>query len=256
MTGRLAGKVAAVTGAGSGIGRATALRFAAEGAALVVNDLDPTSAEETATACRGIAVPGDVGDVEVLERVVAAAVREHGRLDVLHNNAGYGVADTVADLTDAQLAEMLRVNLFGVLHGTRAAVPVMRAQGGGSIINTASNAAFAAAANRAAYGAAKAAVLQLTRSTAVEEGRHGIRANAICPGPIRTPAFERFAPDLDAYASQIPMRRLGSPGDVADLALFLASDDAAYVSGTAISVDGAMAAVLPAPVLNPPSSGG
>ena len=116
-------------------------------------------------------------------------------------------------------------------------------------MNTASNAGFAAARDRASYGAAKAAVINLTQSTAVENGRHGIRANAICPGPIETPAFVRYAPDLDFYRAQIPMRRLGRPEDVAELALFLASDRSSYISGTAISIDGAMRATLPAPFL-------
>jgi meso-butanediol dehydrogenase / (S,S)-butanediol dehydrogenase / diacetyl reductase len=169
----------------------------------------------------------------------------------VHNNVGYGIPDRVADLSDEQLDDMLHVNVFGALHGTRAVLPVMIQQGGGSIINTASNAAFAAANARAAYGAAKAALLQLTRSTAVENGRYGVRANAICPGPILTPAFRRFAPDLDYYAAQIPMRRLGTAEEVAAVALFLASDESAYVSGIAISVDGAMAARLPAPFLSP-----
>jgi NAD(P)-dependent dehydrogenase (short-subunit alcohol dehydrogenase family) len=169
----------------------------------------------------------------------------------MHNNAGYGVPSRVATMTDDELQQMLSVNLFGVLHGTRAALPVMIEQGAGSIINTASNAALGHAGARASYGVAKAGVVNLTRSTAVENGRFGIRANAICPGPIHTPAFERFAPDLGFYADQIPMRRLGRPDDVAAVALFLASDDSAYVSGTAISVDGAMAARLPAPFLTP-----
>lgn len=251
MTGaRLAGKVAAITGAGSGIGRATALRFASEGARVVVNDIDEATATATAAAAGGLAVPGDVGDRDVLEELVALAVRSYGRLDVLHNNAGYGVPDRVADLSGAQLTEMLRVNLLGVLHGTQAALPVMIDQGGGSIVNTASNAGLAAAPGRTAYGLAKAAVIQITRSTAVEHGRHGIRANALCPGPILTPAFERFAPDLDFYAAQIPMKRLGSPDDVAALALFLASDEAAYVSGAVIPIDGAMSARLSAPFLS------
>lgn len=256
MTRQLEGRVAVVTGAGSGIGRATASRLADEGARVVVNDLKPDDAAASAAAivARGgeaIAVAGDVSLATDVDELVDAAVDTWGRLDVLHNNAGYGLADTVAELDDELLQELLQVNLFGVLHGTRAALPHMVRQGAGSIINTASNAAFAAADRRTAYGVAKAGVLQLTRSTAVEHGRHGVRANAICPGPIRTPAFERFAPDLAFYEAQVPMKRLGTPEDVADVALFLASDRSAYVSGAVIPVDGAASARLAAPHLTP-----
>jgi NAD(P)-dependent dehydrogenase (short-subunit alcohol dehydrogenase family) len=254
VTGRLAGKVALVTGAGSGIGRATALRLAADGAAVVVNDRDGDAATTTvgevvASGGRADAVVGDVADGAVLDEAVAAAVQRHGRLDVVHNNAGYGVPSRVADMTDEELQLMLAVNLFGVLHGTRSALPVMIEQGSGSIVNTASAAALGASRDRASYAVAKAAVVNLTRVTAVENGRHGVRANAVLPGPVQTPAFERFAPDLDFYASQMPMRRLGRPEDVAALVAFLASDDAAYISGAAIPVDGAMGAAIPAPFL-------
>ena len=253
---RLAGKVAVVTGAGSGIGRAAAVRFAAEGAALALNDRDAETVAATveaieATGGRVFALAGDVSDAEHVDALVAAAVERYGRLDVMHNNAGYGVPSLVADMTDAELDEVFRVNLYGTMYGTRAALAVMIPQGSGSIVNTASNAGFASSAKRASYGASKAAVIHLTKSTAVENGRHGIRANAICPGPIETPAFLRFAPDPDFYAAQIPMRRLGLPEEVAALAAFLASDESSYVSGTAISIDGAMAARLPAPYLTP-----
>jgi meso-butanediol dehydrogenase/(S,S)-butanediol dehydrogenase/diacetyl reductase len=181
---------------------------------------------------------------------VADTVGRFGRLDVMHNNAGYGRPGKVVDTDDAMLDEVLRVNFAAVLYGTRAALRVMIEQGAGVIVNTASNAGFAAARDRASYGAAKAAVINLTRSTAAENGRHGIRANAICPGPIETPAFVRFAPDIDFYRAQIPMGRLGTAEEVAELALFLASDRSSYVSGTAISIDGAMMANLPAPHLS------
>lgn len=256
MTGLLAGRVAVVTGAGSGIGRACALRFAAEGARVVVNDIDAETATATADAivaagAEAIPVAGDVAELDAVREAVGVATRTWGRIDVMHNNAGYGVPDSVADLDDETLLEMVGVNLLGALHGTRAALPHMIDQGAGSIINTASNAALAASRQRASYGIAKAGVVQLTRSTAVENGRFGVRANAICPGPIRTPALERYAPDLEYYAAQIPMKRLGTPEDVAGVALFLASHLSAYVSGVALSVDGAATARLTAPHLTP-----
>ncbi len=252
----LDGRVAVITGAGSGIGRATAMRFAAEGARLVINDIDADAAETTVdaiVAAGGVATAhqADVGDSEAVDAMIAAAVDTYGRLDILHNNAGYGIPGRVAEITDDQFAEVLRVNLCGVLYGTRAALRFMVDQGSGSIVNTASNAGFGATRERAGYGAAKAAVINLTRSTAVENGRFGVRANAICPGPIETPAFVRFAPDIDYYRAQIPLGRLGAAEDVAELALFLASDRSSYLTGTAISIDGGMMARLPAPHLTP-----
>jgi NAD(P)-dependent dehydrogenase (short-subunit alcohol dehydrogenase family) len=249
-------RVAVVTGAGSGIGRACARRLAADGFAVVVNDIAAAAAEQTATllggaGARARAVPGDVGDQAVLEACVTVAAGEFGRLDAVVNNAGYGRAGTVAGTSDDLLDEMVSVNVKGVLHGIRAALPVMASQGGGSIVNIASTAALGAAADRAAYGAAKAAVLALTRSAAVENARFGIRVNAVCPGPIRTPALERFVPDFDFYCQQLPMRRPATADEVAAVVSFLAGPDASYVSGVALPVDGAMGARLPAPVRTP-----
>ena len=255
-TGEFDGRIVVVTGAGSGIGRASALAFAAAGASVVVNDIDAATAQSTVDEIVGAgrvahAHAADVGDSAAVDALIDATVERFGRLDVLHNNAGYGLPGRVDNTSDETFAEMLRVNLCGVLYGTRAALRHMIGQRSGVIVNTASNAALGAPRDRAAYGSAKAGVIALTRSTAVENGRHGIRAVAICPGPIETPAFLRFAPDPDFYRAQIPIRRLGRPEDVAELAVFLASDRAAFLTGVAISLDGGLSARLSAPLLTP-----
>ena len=260
MERRLEGRVAVITAAGSGIGRATAVRMAGEGARVVVNDIDADAALATAELVKAeggdaVAHPADVTSADEVDELVAAAVERHGRLDVMHNNAGYGRPSPLAELTDESFEDVRSVTFDATVYGTRAALRPMLRQGSGVIVNTASNAAFGATGVRAIYGAAKAGVVNLTKSTAVEYGRHGIRAVAICPGPIETPAFRRFAPDLDFYAAQIPMGRLGRAEEVAALAAFLASDDAAYVSGVAIPVDGAMMARLPEPYLTPDDVG-
>lgn len=256
VEGEFTGKIVVVTGAGSGIGRASAIGFASDGAHVVVNDLDAATAEATTELIRSEggeahAHAADVGDSAAVDALIDGAVERYGKLDVLHNNAGYGLPGKVATTTDEVMAEMLRVNLCGVLYGTRAALRHMVEQRSGVIVNTASNAALGAPRDRAAYGSAKAGVISLTRSTAVENGRHGVRAVAICPGPIETPAFLRFAPDPDYYRTQIPIRRLGRPEDVAELARFLASDRAGFLTGVAISLDGGLSAKLSAPFLTP-----
>jgi NAD(P)-dependent dehydrogenase (short-subunit alcohol dehydrogenase family) len=254
--GEFDGKVVVVTGAGSGIGRASALGFAADGAQVVVNDLHADTADATVELIRDAggdahAHAADVGDSAAVDELIDASVARFGKLDVLHNNAGYGLRGTVATTTDEVMAEMLRVNLCGVLYGTRAALRHMVDRGGGVIVNTASNSALGAPRDRAAYGSAKAGVLSLTRTTAVENGRYGVRAVAICPGPIATPAFHQFAPDPDFFRRQVPIGRLGRPEDVAELARFVASDRAGFLTGVAISLDGGLSASFKQPYLTP-----
>jgi NAD(P)-dependent dehydrogenase (short-subunit alcohol dehydrogenase family) len=250
MSGRLASKVAIVTGAGSGIGRAVALRFAAEGARVVVNDVVADAAQRVAKeieAAGGTALPcpGDVSDSNQVEALVRAATSRFGRLDVLVNNAAAVVPGPVEAISDADWKRTQSVTLDGVFFGIRAALPVMAAQGGGSIINVSSGAAVAGEPGLGAYGAAKAAVVNLTKTAAVENAARGVRVNCILPGPIETPpllAAVEATGGRAGWERQIPCGRLGKPEEMAAVALFLASDEASYVHGAAIVADGGVAA--------------
>jgi meso-butanediol dehydrogenase/(S,S)-butanediol dehydrogenase/diacetyl reductase len=250
MGDRLHGKVAIVTGAGSGIGRATAKRFAAEGAKLVVNDLDAEAATRVAKeieAAGGIAAafPADVADPRQVEALIREATSRFGRLDVLVNNAAAVIPGPLESISDADWRRTQAVTLDGVFFGIRAALPVMAAQGGGSIINIASGAAVAGEPGLAAYGAAKAAVVNLTKTASVENAARGVRVNTILPGPIETPPLLAAVEATGGRAGwdrQIPCGRLGKPEEMASVALFLASDDASYVHGAAIIADGGVAA--------------
>ena len=247
---RLRGKVALVTGAGSGIGRAIALRFAAEGAALVVNDLLAEAAERVAKEIeaaggRARAFPGDVSDGRRVEAAVRFAVSEFGRLDVLVNNAAAVMPGALETLRDEDWRRTQAVTLDGVFFGMRAALPVMAAQGSGAIINISSGAAVAGEPGLGAYGAAKAAIVNLTKTAAVENAARGVRINTILPGPIETPpllAAVEATGGRAGWERQIPCGRLGRPEEMAAVALFLASDEASYVHGAAIIADGGVAA--------------
>jgi NAD(P)-dependent dehydrogenase (short-subunit alcohol dehydrogenase family) len=261
--GRLAGKVAVIVGAGQtagdtiGNGRATAVTFAREGASLVLVDRDRESLAETAAmaAAHGGAVTQVVDDVaadDAPARIVQAALDAHGRVDILHNNVGIGAGDGPPHRLDDDVYDrIMDVNLRAMWRTCRAAVPVMRSGGGGAIVNISSLAAIAAAGNLTAYKISKAGVNALTQNLALTNAKHNIRVNAIMPGFIDTPmAVDAAARALgtdrttvaDARASVVPLGRQGTAWDVANAALYLASDDAAFVTGILLPVDGGQSA--------------
>jgi meso-butanediol dehydrogenase/(S,S)-butanediol dehydrogenase/diacetyl reductase len=251
MAGRLAGKIAIVTAAGQGIGRACAVRFAAEGAVVVVNDIRADAAAEAVAEIAGAggrasAFVADVGRSERVQAMIADTVARHGRLDVLVNNAASPSYGRVEDMTDEAWRGVFTVTLDATFYGCRAAIPVMAAQGGGSIINTASAAGMGGSAGLAAYGAAKAAVVNLTRAAAIEAAARGVRVNAICPGSIDTPPLRMFLDALPGgrsqFEKQIPVKRIGTPEEMANVALFLASDEASYLTGSIVVADGGVLA--------------
>jgi NAD(P)-dependent dehydrogenase (short-subunit alcohol dehydrogenase family) len=249
---RLAGRRAVVTGAASGIGRASALLFAREGASVVCLDRDE-GVKETAAAIEAKggtakAIVGDVGD----EAVVAGAVAEAGEIDVMFANAGTtGRLEPILDLTVDDWLGVLRVNLIGVFACLKHAALSMRARGRGSIVCTASVAALGAGAGPAHYSASKAAVVNLVRAAASQLGGSGVRVNAIAPGLIETgmtrPAFDqaRAAGKLDRIGQLNPLRRAGAPEEIAECALFLASDASRYVNGQLLVADGGLSSSLP-----------
>jgi NAD(P)-dependent dehydrogenase (short-subunit alcohol dehydrogenase family) len=239
--GRLTGRAAIVTGAASGIGRASAELFAAEGARVLAVDRPGTDLEFPDDAVTGFAA--DVTEAASPEAIVAEAMARFGRLDILFNNAGIGSNALTAQTSDEAWDRVQAVNLRAVFRLARAAIPHLIASPAGRILNTASVMAQGTDYGLAAYCASKAGVLGLTRTLALELGKHGVTANAILPGAILTgmtaASFER--PDVaQAWAKKSVLRRLGRPIDVARVALFLASDDAGFLTGQAIAADGGM----------------
>jgi NAD(P)-dependent dehydrogenase (short-subunit alcohol dehydrogenase family) len=249
--GSLEGKVAIVTGAGSGIGAASARRMAGEGALVVVADLNMSAAEQVANQLDdAVAVEADVSDEASVVRMIECAVDAFGGLDVLHNNATDSPTNAVdVDVVTLDMAvfdRLIAVNLKGVVMGCKHAIPHMLARGGGSIVNTASIEGFVARGVRAVYGATKACIVQFTRSVAVQYGPRGVRGNAVAPGLTLTPAVEEItAEQMEASLRIYPMPRLCAPGDVANAVVFLASDEAGYVNGTTLMVEGGASAYLP-----------
>jgi len=253
MTGRLDGKVALITGAGSGMGRAAAELFAREGARVVVSDLAGEAGTATVDAVRAAGgearfVRADVSRWDDCVAMVRAATDAYGRLDVLYNNAAIQMSGRLVDTTEEMWDVTIATNLSAIFWACRAAIPRMLAGDGGAIVNTSSTLGQQGSEGYAAYGAAKAGLIALTRQIAVEYGPH-VRANVIAPGSIDTPRFRKVTEAMDDSAGflamlerTIPMRRLGLADDVARLALFLASDASAYTSGAVIPCDGGLAA--------------
>jgi NAD(P)-dependent dehydrogenase (short-subunit alcohol dehydrogenase family) len=251
---RLKDKIAVVTGGGSGIGRAAALLFAAEGAAVVVADVALTAAADVAEQARTIAggagaVQVDVSASDSVRAMVDSVIAEHGRIDVLVNNAGYGFAGSVVDTAEEDWDRLIAVNLRGVYLGCKYVIPHMVAQGGGVIVNTASTGSLVGIRGRAAYCASKGAVAALTKSMAIDHAEQNIRVNAVCPGTIDSPYHDAIAAQagdrttfLRELAARQLMNRLGTPDEVAQAMLFLASDESSFVTGSLMVVDGGMTA--------------
>jgi len=248
---RLKDKTAAITGAGSGIGKAAAIKFAAEGARVILLEVNEASGRETETqiieegGCAEF-IKLDVSDWDMVSSVFRDIGERYGGLDVLYNNASvfWGTKDAaIADLDVGVMEQILKINLFGTMYCAKAAIPLLRQNGGGSIINTSSSCGVIGIPNCDAYSASKGGTISLTRAMAVEYGPDGIRTNCIAPAAIHTPMiYERDLDkptfnESDFLTTKTPLRRWGLPEDVANIALFLASDEGSYINGAVIMAD-------------------
>jgi NAD(P)-dependent dehydrogenase (short-subunit alcohol dehydrogenase family) len=251
---KLEQRVAVITGAGSGIGQAMARLFAGEGARIFAADVNESAAQETARmiteaggACRTFAA--DVSRPDQVRAMIDAAISAFGRIDILCNNAGIGSTTDVVECEPDEWDRVMAVNVKSVYLGCKYAIPHMLAQGGGVIVNTASVAGMVGLPKRASYSASKGAVIALTRQVAVEYVEQGIRVNCLCPGTVDSPWVGRLLQQADdpvaarqALVARQPLGRLGTPDEIAAAALYLVSDDAAFITGTGLVIDGGLTA--------------
>ncbi|HEX3108093.1 MAG TPA: glucose 1-dehydrogenase [Thermoanaerobaculia bacterium] len=250
---RLQNKVALITGGGSGIGKASCIAFAREGAKVVVVDLKKETAEATAKEVGGVAFAADVSKASDAEGMVKFAEKTYGRLDIIFNNAGVFFDDdgSVTETSEETWDRVININLKGVFLGCKYAIPALLRAGGGSIINTASFVAIVGAAvPQIAYTASKGGVLSMTREIAVEFARKNIRANSLCPGPVETPLLQELLADparRQRRLVHIPPGRFARAEEMANAALFLASDESSYVNGATFLVDGGITAAYITP---------
>jgi meso-butanediol dehydrogenase/(S,S)-butanediol dehydrogenase/diacetyl reductase len=245
---RFSGKTIVITGGASGIGLASVRRFYKEGANVVVADINADQAKAVAAEtgkdrCAGRAV--DVADYEQVKALMEFAAATYGGIDILFNNAGVGSLGTAPDMSLDDWHRVINIDLTGIFYGCKAAIPLLRKRGGGSIINTASASGLAGDFGFGAYNAAKGGVVNYTRTLAIDHARENIRVNAICPGPIDTAIIAgiKHMPEIHAqWVECVPMGRFGAPDEIASVAAFLASDDASFLTGASIPVDGGMMA--------------
>jgi dihydroanticapsin dehydrogenase len=249
--GRVEGRACVVTGAGSGIGRAIAVRLAEEGGRVLCADVNGAAAEEAASSIgeAAAAIETDVSDPRAVEAMVAHCLELHGRIDVLVNNAGVNIPGVLHEVPDDVIDKTLAVNVKGPIYGCRAAIPHMLSEGGGSIVNISSVNGIVSEPFLSVYSASKGAVVMLTKGVALDYAKQGIRCNAICPGWVDTPINYAHADMLgglqhvyDTIESFQPIGRPGRPEEIANVALFLASDEASFMTGAIVSADGGMTA--------------